>query len=704
MTDATPAEAVVADAAAAVEPDVADVDGFDEWVSRHGLGRSAGATTVVARQAAFHVVLTAALIECYRRDGVELPRIDGENYRSAVATVAERTDDAAFEPYFLSAVARRFDEATLSSLVEAGARLHETEDPAETVGRTHESLVPQADRRRYGQFRTPPAIAELMAEWAVRDAGDVVLDPGVGAGALAAAALSAKTARVGESSPADVIGIDVSELSTLMGTVALKLAAGGGGPRLRTGDFFDLSPETVGRVDAVVSNPPYSRHHELDEAEKRRINGRIECEAGRSFSGLSPLYVYFYVHATEFIDAGGRATFVTPSEFLETNYGEDLKAFLLSNYRIRAMILYDRDGDSRFDDALTTSLVSFLERRVEDDVSDDARTTFVRVDEWPGREAVIDAVEDGVAGETAWGYLNPVPQDALDPGNKWGAYFDPIDIGETDRLVPLERIADVSRGIATGQNEYFCLTESERAGSFDGREWDIDEAYLSKLIRKSASVPHYDYRESDWERQRRRGDPVWLLYHLEGLDRDGVDDDSGLDDGSDRGRDRPGVRRYLEYGTSDDVAAHDGYLARNRTPWYLVDRRDPAPILYTYMSRDRGRFVYNRTGARNLNNLHGIYPGVELDESELKALLAYLNSPFADDVVKRSGRTYSTGMDKVEPGELEGVPVLDPRDLSDATVDRLAGLFDDLCEASRDGDEERVLAELGQAIEAVVDQ
>jgi len=106
------------------------------------------------------------------------------------------------------------------------------------------------------------------------------------------------------------------------------------------------------------------------------------------------------------------------------------------------------------------------------------------------------------------------------------------------------------------------------------------------------------------------------------------------------------------------------------------------------MSRGGRRFIENETDARTLSNLHGLYFDVDLTDSEQRALLAYLNSEFASEVVRRSGRTYASGMDKIEPNELEGVPVLDPRGLDSATVAELAARFDDLRAAARENTEQ----------------
>jgi hypothetical protein len=202
----------------------------------------------------------------------------------------------------------------------------------------------------------------------------------------------------------------------------------------------------------------------------------------------------------------------------------------------------------------------------------------------------------------------------------------------------------------------------------------------------------------DWEQEREEGGEVWVLYHLKELDADEINQampDEAEGDATltayanedPESNETPGVVEYLQHGMSDDVEAHSGYLARNRNPWFVVDRRDPPPILVTYMSRGGSRFIRNETDARNLSNLHGIYFDVDITESQMKALLAYLNSEFASEVVRRSGRTYSSGMDKIEPNEMEGVPVLDPCGLTDETVRELAELFDNLREAARNGND-----------------
>lgn len=712
-------EGCVVDAAKNIESKLANLSNplkeeLTDWVTNHGLGRANDAEVIVARQTTFNVLLKACLHRTYQQQGDPLPTFEADRYVDVIEETAANTGDRTLRPYLLDRLANRLPPNNLKRLWEAGGRLFDADNPAETIGRIHEQLVPQKDRRKLGQFRTPPTVAELMATWVIREADDSVLDPGIGGGVLSVNAYQAKR-ECGGSSLDEIRGIDVSELSVLMGNTSLRLADGDSHPDLKNEDFLQTTPEEDWKkVDAIICNPPYTRHHELGQDYKKHVNKQMEDETGQRISSLSPLYSYFYVHAKQFLKEEGRMTFITPSEFLETNYGRDLKQFLLDNYHLRAFLLYDRD-ESVFEEAMTTSCISFLERKSDGESNDDELTKFIRVDDWEGQEKVLDAIENGEESDTDWGFINTVRQRDLEPEDNWDDLFDPLEISEDDRLVPLSDIADVDRGIATGKNDFFCLSESERVGTADGFEWEIDEEFLSPLIRSSRSVPHYDYREEDWEQQRNEGEEVWLLYHLNELDfelsnveNEGknttIDDYIGSNEpNEDDQENQPKVVEYLWYGMSDEIGAAGSYLAENRHPWYLVDRRDPAPILYTYMSRSHGRFVHNKTGARNLNNLHSIYLDVELDEKELAALLGYLNSEFADTVVKRSGRTYSTGMDKVEPAELEAAPVINPHQLNENVITQLAKLFGELCEASRHGEEDDVRHEIDEVLREELD-
>jgi adenine-specific DNA methylase len=660
------------------DPPVGIESTIDRWIEQRGLARLDEPRRILGRQAAICLLLKAVSYEHERARGADLPEIDAHRIRHQFRVARETTGDPTFEGFLLDDVAEAIDIDHREDLLEASARLLGSGEPAEAIGRLFEHLTPQESRRKLGQFRTPPEVAGLMADWCVRDSRDHVLDPGVGAGALSVAGYRRKRALDPNATLSEIHGVDLDELALVMAATSLRLLDHSTTPDLRTGDFLALDPSDIEDVDAVIANPPYTRHHELDDTTKERINQQATEETGSELSSLSSLYAYFYIHATRFIEPGDRMAFITPAEFLETNYGSDLKRYLLDNFDIQALVMAER-GTSLFEEAMTTSCISFLERQASDD--DPSVTKFIHLERWPGRDAICDAIEDGQKGKTSWGYVNPVQQETLDPEEKWTLLFSPLDIEHAPALEPLSNIASVQRGIATGSNDYFCLTQA------DVNEWELDEEYLTPIVRNASKVTALDYTETDWEHQRAAGEQAWLLYSVDGWKPE---------------LDRTNIRQYLDHGR--EIDADESYLARHRTPWYTVDRRAPPDILFRYMSRSDGRFVYNRAGVRNLNNLHGVTLHDVYTDTDVRALLAYLNSRRGNLVVQRAGREYMGGLSKLEPNELEGIPVLDPHALSDEDKETLARLFDALCEACRCGEPGEVMDTIDTELDKLLDE
>lgn len=663
---------------------------LDEWIGLHGLDRVDNTTEILGKQTAFNILLKAALHEQYRHNGYDYPELthDTTDYRGGLLVAHSKTNDPAFEEFVLDLIAFKLPPRILTTICEERKTFLNTDEPAETIGYLFEKLVPQQARQKLGQFRTPVGVSELMSDWLIDTGNETVLDPGMGAGVLTVKAFTAKQTHTADASISDMYGVDLNSLAVVMCATALQLLDGGDQPHLRADDIMNANPETGSQrfstdenytlptVDRVLSNPPYSRHHELDDDYKTWVNTVTSNEANIDLSSLSPMYVYFYIHASEFLNQGGKLSYITPTEFLENNYGESLKQFLLDNYTLDAFVIYNGD-ETLFDEAMTTSCISFMEKTT---LSDDHTTKFINVDTWPGKEPIKEAIENGLEGETDWGYINQVKQSELNADDKWTTYADPVAITDVSALKPLSSFATIKRGIATGANHFFCISD------YTATEHNLDTTWLEPLVRGASYVPNYDYTKTDWETQRDDEQDIWLLYDI----------DQPLWEL----QDTP-VPEYLKYGKSQDV--HETHLAKSRNPWYVVDRRVPADILYTYMNRDGGRFVYNRVGALNLNNLHGMYLDGYSDV-EIRALLAYLNSPFADSVVERNGRTLSSGLKKVEPNELKDVPAIDPKELKTDEVGTLAELFDDLCETSRDGaDEEAVKDRINDYLEEIFD-
>ncbi|HID62187.1 MAG TPA: AccI family restriction endonuclease [Anaerolineae bacterium] len=159
--------------------------------------------------------------------------------------------------------------------------------------------------------------------------------------------------------------------------------------------------------------------------------------------------------------------------------------------------------------------------------------------------------------------------------------------------------------------------------------------------------------------------------------------------------------RYIQHGEA--LGLHQRSLVKTRSLWYAMEQRDPAPIYFTYLSRKKSRFIYNQVDVLALNVFLCIYPmpAIGQDEMMIKSLLAVLNSLVAKDSLRYVGRSYGGDTIKIEPREMDRLPVLNPLRLAPQEREKLAELFDCLCQADPDRDEKTIRQAIDEAIAAM---
>ena len=666
---------------------------LEDWCELNGFAslEHTAVQTIIARQALLSVLLQAALYERQRKQHA-WPQLD-TNPQTTLRQIEERTGHPGFKACVLDDVVQLFEATDLEAVLSERHRVLYSSQPAESIGKLYEALLPSEYRRTIGQHRTPPEIGSLMQTWAT-SGGDTVLDPGMGAGGLSTPFHPRWDV---STDPGDVTGIDRSPIAARTGITAQTLARQGTTAQLT--DFLDLAPGDLDHdVDAVVCNPPYTRYQELPAEYRAERNAQAEDQTGVEIPGTSPLYAYFLYHLRQFLDPGDRAAVIVPHAFLARDYGTPLKRFLLREFHVKALLMSDPNTESVFENAQTTELILFLEARSEDEDTDVTR--FIHVDEKQDVPSLTDAVRNGRQGETEWGVVHCVEQADLSPDQKWDRLFDPIDVETSPRLTPLSELADVRRGLQTGENDFFCLTQE----TIDA--WGIEQRFLERMVPKPEYIEGYDVRSNDWQHHRDNDRPTRLLYHtdpVEGVPATTYDEEAGRAKWSEATTtEEPAlsVVEYLRHGLPEHKTLSTRTTVHRREPWYHVERGDVAPILIASMSRSGIRFLLNETNARHLNSYYGVYPDPAIKRTGRKALLAYLNSTFVNKIVSREQHTLSDGLKKIEPGDAKDIPVIDPREFPDTVVSTLADAFDDLREAARrTEDKESIISRIDSVLE-----
>lgn len=462
------------------------------------------------------------------------------------------------------------------------------EDP---LGDAYTRILTPAERRPQGQTYTPTAIVEAMLHWAV-DHGkpERIVDPGVGSGRYLLAA-----ARVFPE--ASLVGLDVDPLATLMLRASLDAAGFTDRASVMLGDYRKAKLPRIGGSTLYIGNPPYVRHHDIDENGKSWLS-LVAAKHGIRASKLAGLHIHFFLATAEHARPGDYGAFVTSAEWLDVNYGSVLRELLLNEFGGTDVHVIDAEAEP-FPDAQTTAAITGF---VVGQKSESLRF-----------RAVASTAD---LGRLSTGRV--VTRERLAEANRWSVFLRTgTDIPEG--FIELGELARVHRGSVTGANGVWVQHRAEL---------DLPEHVLYPSVTKARELFAAGERLTSNDALRV---VVGLPEDLDELDAD----------------DRKRVDRFVRKAKAAKVPA--GYVASKRRAWWSVSLRDPAPVLATYMARRPPAFVRNDADARHINIAHGLYPRQAMSDRVLDNLAAHLRTA----VSLAQGRRYAGGLTKFEPKEME---------------------------------------------------
>lgn len=497
----------------------------------------------------------------------------------------------------------------------------------------------QADRNRLGQFSTPTELALDILKYAATllPSGEKIrfLDPGIGTGAF----YSALRKVFPKKKISEALGF---EIDPHYGRPAARLWQDSG-LTLKLADFTRANASP--RFTLVICNPPYVRHHHLENGDKTRLQVLTERASGISMSGLAGLYCYFLGLSHAWMAEGGIAGWLIPSEFMDVNYGQAVKRYLLTRVTLLHVHRFD-PNEVQFADAIVSSAIVWFRK---------------------APPPALHTVTFSFGGTLLSPKLSrTVSAGALAHEAKW-TRFPAAEVRGRSSIPTIAEFFQIKRGLATGDNSYFILDTNTI----------VERGLPMEVFRPILPSPRYlpeDEIGADQHGTPKLDKQLYLL-------------DTLLAEDEIQGR-FPALAAYLEEGKARNL--HAGYLCSHRSPWYAQENRPAPPIICTYLGRGDTarkrpfRFILNHSQATVANVYLAMYPtpllarAIARDAGLIRRVWHALQDITSEQLLGE-GRVYGGGLHKLEPRELANVPapqimeLLPPEDRPVRQTDLFAG-------------------------------
>jgi len=239
-----------------------------------------------------------------------------------------------------------------------------------------------------------------------------------------------------------------------------------------------------------------------------------------------------------------------------------------------------------------------------------------------------------------------------------------------------------------GAGKFFYLSEEEV------RKWGLPQDCLAEAITSARFVRTFVFTRGDWEELRSGGKKVYMLMCHKP-----------------KSQLPKTVQDYINWGESvicsETTACKKRAEARGFFGWYDLGGFVPTPIMAIRRVKYHPQFFLARMPLATHDGIITLIPrvrvnvgewsydpseygiigkvnkNIELDNVEVKALLAYLNSSFVWYWLEQNGRRTGDGALVLDTNTLRSLPLLNVKAIDSGRVEELARLFDELEDKAR---------------------
>ena len=477
-------------------------------------------------------------------------------------------------------------------------------------------------RESFAQFFTPIHISNIMSNWIIKERVETkkILDPAFGLGIFYNFISDKK------------IEYKAYEIDTKIITHYLhnnKLRAN---LEIVNQNYLDVSNEDL--YDGIICNPPYLKFHSYNN---KKYVEKINSTFNLNLAKTSNIYTLFIIKSLSQLSYGGRMAYIVPSEFLNSDYGIEVKKHLLDSGKLRHIAIFSNKLEL-FNNATTTSCILFF----SNDDFNHSQCSFSVLNDLDELNNLETFNAEYPSHEM---FLFKYKQSDINPNIKWSKYYNKTENSRYKNLVPFSKYGKVTRGIATGANDYFIFNKSKMALN------QINESSLSPCICRVKDVTSVFFTDKTFDYLVNSDKPAYIFNAQKTNEFEET------------------TARYISIGVKQGI--NKRYLTSNRNPWYSIEKRLPAPIWVNVFNRSGLRFIRNESNVLNLTNFHCVYSKY----NDIDLFFAYLISDVAKSIFDENKRTYGNGLNKFEPNDLNKSYMLDIDLLPSKTKSNILRLF-----------------------------
>ena len=228
--------------------------------------------------------------------------------------------------------------------------------PFSPLSRRITETLTKDEKKNGGIFFTPPScIQRIMTllrgvslSTHTPQSFTSILEPSCGSGEFLSALMR-------EYPSANITGIEFHPLIYKEVSKHFAALGGGGGSskvQIQHGDFLKYRPAAAGTAppDLIIGNPPYFVMKKED----------VDAEYYPFFDGRPNIFILFIIKSAQLLSAGGVLCFVLPFNFMNSQYYDKTRKYIVRHFAILHMVRCDGDDDGGDGGYLDTQQGTFI--------------------------------------------------------------------------------------------------------------------------------------------------------------------------------------------------------------------------------------------------------------------------------------------------------------------------------------------------------